>query len=527
MPATMSGEEHESSVSADRPKDRRVEAILEELMSLPGATLVPFCRALLDRLVDFTGAERGYLLLCHPDSTEAEVVCARHYETTNLSMHEYRVSRTVVGRVMRTGTPLLLEDASSTAGVGDQPSVRAAAARSLLAAPLSYKGSTQGIVYLQHRAPGRFGPPQAEAVELLARFAGFYLGHARLLPSPLDRTDRVFLNGRQAAREIVGGAPQIQEVLGTIRQVANGPATVLIRGESGTGKDLVARALHYESTRRDRPFVALNCAAIPEHLLESELFGHEKGAFTGADRRRLGRIEQANGGTLFFDEINQMPFGMQAKLLRFLQSHEISRVGGDQSIRVDVRVVAASSEDLRELSQRGRFHEALFYRLNVIPIAMPPLRERRDDIPLLTDHFLARYSTLYGKRLELSPEVREWLENQPFPGNVRELENLIHRLVAVTDDGDVRLGDLPRDVRDESWQRLSLRPTDPSPQAEAPQTMADLRSLRSRVHRQLAEEELRLAEHAVAAAGGNVTQAAEQLGIHRVTLHKMLRRREG
>ena len=269
----------------------------------------------------------------------------------------------------------------------------------------------------------------------------------------------------------------------------DGPATVLIRGESGTGKDLVARALHYESKRCDRPFVALNCAAIPEHLLESELFGHEKGAFTGADRRHFGRIEQANGGTIFFDEINEMAPGLQAKLLRFLQSREISRLGGRDTIRVDVRVVAATSEDLLKLGKEGRFQDALYYRLNVIPIALPPLRERRDDIPLLSDHFLSKYSSLYGRRLEVTPEVRRWLQGHEFPGNVRELENLIHRLVALSDDGVVRIGDLPRDLRDERWERLSLEVAESPSEGPPSRSMEDLRALRARMRRHLAREQ--------------------------------------
>jgi DNA-binding NtrC family response regulator len=246
---------------------------------------------------------------------------------------------------------------------------------------------------------------------------------------------------------IVGSSPEMQQVFKTIAQVAQSRATVVITGESGTGKELVAAAIHHRSARADRPFVKLHCAALAETLLESELFGHERGAFTGADRRREGRFEQANGGTLFLDEIGEISAGVQVKLLRVLQEREFERVGGNQTVRVDVRVIAATNRDLKDLVQRGSFREDLYYRLNVVNLRMPSLRERRSDIPLIAMHFLKRFADDNGKRLErFDDEALVRLKSYTWPGNVRELENVIERAVVMADGECVSAAALPSEV---------------------------------------------------------------------------------
>jgi transcriptional regulator with PAS, ATPase and Fis domain len=228
----------------------------------------------------------------------------------------------------------------------------------------------------------------------------------------------------------------------------------LILGESGTGKELIAHAIHYNSTRREGPLIPVNCAAIPEELLESELFGHERGAFTHAVRTRIGRFELANGGSIFLDEISEMSPGLQVKILRVLQDHSFERIGGIKTIRVDIRVIAATNRNLEELVQQNRFREDLFYRLNVIPIRVPPLRERVSDIPLLTRHFLHLFSRTKKKPLKrLSSAAMDLLFQHPWPGNVRELENLIERLVILTEGEVIEVSDLP-----EKFQRLMLTP---------------------------------------------------------------------
>ena len=228
--------------------------------------------------------------------------------------------------------------------------------------------------------------------------------------------------------ELVGESPSMQEVFRVVQQVAPADATVLLRGETGTGKELVARALHRRSPRRDRPFVAVNCTAVPRELMESEFFGHERGAFTGATARRQGRFQQADGGTLFLDEVGDVELEVQAKLLRVLQEREVTRVGGDRAEQVDVRVVAATNRDLEELVQQGRFRDDLYYRLNVIPLRLPALRERKGDLPALVDHFVRSFAERYGRPVPMPPpEILAAAQSYPWPGNVRELRNVCER----------------------------------------------------------------------------------------------------
>src|SRR6187402_2764625 len=242
---------------------------------------------------------------------------------------------------------------------------------------------------------------------------------------------------------IVGGSEALQRVLGVVKKVAKSNSTVLIRGETGTGKELIAGATHHNSLRAARNFVKVNCAALQENLLESELFGHEKGAFTSADRQRIGRFEQADGGTLFLDEIGDMSASTQAKILRVLQEHEFERLGGTRTLRVDVRIIAATNRNLTQMVQEGRFREDLFYRLNVVSVETPPLRDRKDDIPELAEFFVKRFATELKKKVEnVHPEAQKLLMRHNWPGNIRELENVIERAVLLADGPFVTTADL-------------------------------------------------------------------------------------
>ena len=244
---------------------------------------------------------------------------------------------------------------------------------------------------------------------------------------------------------IVGRSPRMKEVVEVLKRVSSSPATVMIRGESGTGKELVARAIHYNSPRKSRPFTALNCAAIPENLFESELFGHEPGAFTGAASRREGLFEMSNGGTLFLDEIGDMPMTMQSKLLRVLQSREVRRVGGKETFKVDVRIVSATNKDLEKEVEQGKFREDLYYRLNVVFLELPALRERSEDIPVLVEHFLHKYNAEFGKRVrEIRPDALQALVEYRWPGNVRQLEAVIERAILLNDGDVITLRDIGR-----------------------------------------------------------------------------------
>src|SRR5581483_5189288 len=288
------------------------------------------------------------------------------------------------------------------------------------------------------------------------------VGFVEVYPKPVD-LDEVFagirriLDRRRLSLEtgLIGESEAIREVMVKIEQMAPVSSTVLIEGESGTGKELVARAIHRLSPRRGKPFIAVNIGALPETLLESELFGHEKGAFTGAAERRLGRFELAHGGTLFLDEIGEIPSATQVKLLRVLEEREFMRVGGTQPITVDVRVVAATNQPLRELVEEGRVRADLFYRLNVLRIYLPPLRERPEDIPILVRRFIQDYSAQHDRTFRgISAEAMQLLMEYPWPGNVRELRNLVESMVVLAPDHEIQPGDLPRHIREGGTARL-------------------------------------------------------------------------
>jgi len=311
----------------------------------------------------------------------------------------------------------------------------------------------------------------------------------------------------QDTDDIVGQHPSMQQLHRLIGQVARTTATVLVTGESGTGKELIARAIHRQGPRCQKPFVAVNPAAIAETLIESELFGHEKGAFTGAHQRKLGRFELAQGGTLFLDEIGTLRAELQAKLLRVLQERELERVGGTRSIKIDVRVIAATNADLKEAVSRGAFREDLYYRLNVVPVEVPPLRARAGDIPLLVGHFIRRYGRAFNKRVErLSPEALAALQEYRWPGNVRELQNVIERSVVLAEGPVIQLNDLPVDVLLPEHRRM-VREADRLP----------LKSATEDFERQIV---LRVLER----VKGNQSEAARILGLHRNSLKRMLER---
>ncbi len=253
--------------------------------------------------------------------------------------------------------------------------------------------------------------------------------------------------GHVGGPELIGDSPAIRRLWEAIRQVADSRSTVLISGESGTGKELVARALHDLSVHRHGPFVAVNCAAIPETLIETELFGHERGAFTDAHAARKGQFELADGGTLFLDEIGDLSLRAQGNLLRVLEERAFTRVGGTDPVQIDVRLVGATHVDLDTAIRDGRFREDLFYRLNVVPLVVPPLRERRDDIPRLLHHFLARHTGPGQPATEFSPDALDWLVRYDWPGNVREMENLVEQLLALADGPLIHVGDLPAKLR--------------------------------------------------------------------------------
>ena len=352
-------------------------------------------------------------------------------------------------------------------------------------------------------------PFDLEAVAVVVRKAAEFL---RLRQE--NHLLRKAVRDQYRLEQLVGTSEPIQQVMEFVRKVADSDSTVMIQGESGTGKELVARMLHFNSLRKDRPLVPVNCGAIPENLLESELFGHEKGAFTGATHARMGRFELANGGTIFLDEIGEMSLPLQVKLLRVLQEREFERVGGNRTIHVDVRIVAATNQDLEMLVEEKRFRKDLFYRLNVIPIVIPPLRERRSDILLLIDHFLTRFNqTKHTEVSGLAPDALHLLTEYDWPGNIRELENMIERLVVLKKRGVLSIEDLP--------EKICRR----SSGTELKEQFIRFSEDGINLSREVEQYEKHLIMEALRKANGVTSRAAQLLQLNRTTLVEKLKRK--
>ncbi len=496
--------------------------------------LTPLLDQVIDTVIELTCAERGFLLLRDPNTRQLEVVVARNFEQSELSGDELQVSRSIAERAARTGEAILTVDAGVDERFGGAASVAALRLRSVVAVPLRQKGRITGTIYVDHRfRGGAFDDDAILLMQELADIAAVAIENARLVDENRRRAEQIAtLNLRLEAEvvekeaelanvrakltsdrraglrhaydAIIGRAPAMQEMLRTLDRATETDLPVVILGESGTGKELVARALHDNGSRRGEAFVAINCGAVPEMLLESELFGHARGAFTGATRHRQGLFQVADGGTLLLDEVADTSLAMQAKLLRVLQEREIRPVGETRTRPVDVRVVAASNRDLRELVAQGQFREDLYYRLEVLRIEVPPLRARVEDIPVLAAHILARLSTSRTPP-QLTKAAVARLCSHSWPGNVRELENELARAAA--------LGDDVIDVAD-----LSPRIASASP---AP-VHDDMDSLLLKP--QVEALERTLVEEAIAQTRGNQTAAAKLLGLSRYGLQKKLKR---
>jgi len=488
----------------------------------------------MDAIVELTGAERAFVWL--GTSEEGNVAVARNLDKEYVRKPAGKVSRSILARTMDSGATVLTDNASEDESFMDSQSIPELKLRSVLCAPLILHEETIGALYVDHRfREGEFSDEDRALLDEFRDLAAIAIGNARLFQENEAQRKRLqelnvrlerevaeqnaemqTYRGRLRALKprssykheyagIIGDSPAIREVFSLLDRIIPTTFPVLIFGESGTGKELVARAIHVYGPRKTKPFLSENCAAVPESLFESELFGHVRGAFTGADRTRDGLFQRAHGGTLFLDEIGELSPAMQTKLLRALQEGEVRKVGSTQVDRVDVRILAATNRDLRKAVDEGAFREDLFYRLHVVAVRLPPLRERREDIEPLLDHFLGEACAEAGVQpRKFSAAALKMLTGHTWPGNIRELQNEVKRLVALSDDviGPELLDHL----------RHAASAAKPSSGGLGGQALRD-------IERQAIIETLQL-------TGGNKAEAAKRLGISRRALYDKISKYE-
>jgi Nif-specific regulatory protein len=428
-------------------------------------------KSILKSLDGHLGLRRGTITLLDPLTETIKIRIAHGLSKRSTSLASYKVGEGVTGRVVQSGKAIVVPDISKdprflhkTRSRKKEPGKRIA----FFCVPIKLEGRTIGALSADKQAgPKDDLKAHVKLLDVIATMVAQAINLNKLVESDRQklREENVRLRGELKSHfnihNMVGSSNAMKEVYRLIEQVANSNATVLIRGESGTGKDLVAHAIHYNSLRADKPFVKVNCTALPDTLLESELFGHEKGAFTGASEKKIGRFERAHGGTIFLDEIGDFSLNLQVKLLRVIQFKEFERVGGFETIKTNVRIVVATHKNLEEQIKEGLFREDLYYRVNVFPIYMPPLRERKDDIMLLADYFLERIAAENNKDISrISTPAIEMLTRYHWPGNIRELENCIERAVLLCDGDVIRSEHLPPSLqmikKDESIAKRSL-----------------------------------------------------------------------
>ncbi|ARN57124.1 sigma-54-dependent Fis family transcriptional regulator [Sedimentisphaera salicampi] len=408
----------------------------------------------LEALEVHMALQMGTINLLDPDSETIKIAVAHNIDSELQKQIEYREGEGITGIVYQTGEPMIVPDIAKDkrflAKTGERkPSEGKKMA--FICVPIKVEGKTAGAMSVsKETSSGKSLQNDARILNVIATMVGQAVKINDLYTKEKRGWQEENLKLRQQLRNrfkihnMIGSSNAMQQVFGLVEQVAQSNATVMIRGESGTGKDLIAHAIHYSSLRADKPFIKINCTALPESLLESELFGHEKGAFTGASDKKIGRFERAHGGTIFLDEIGDFSLNLQVKLLRAIQFKEFERVGGSETIKTNVRIVVATNRNLEEDIKNGIFREDLYYRINVFPIFLPPLRERKDDIMLLADYFLEKYSKENSKNItRLSTPAINMLTSYHWPGNIRELENCIERAVLLCNEEVIRSEHLP------------------------------------------------------------------------------------
>ncbi len=475
-------------------------------------------RQLFELIGEVVPAERGAILLA--GTTDREPATAYIWHRLSSSSERFVVSRTIVNQVLGEGRALLNNDPMASAELNDTKSLIGSGIYSLMAMPLAVADKVYGVLYLDARNPAiRFHEDHLHLLTTIAEAAAPAYDSARQLAQMRDETQRL-RDQLDLDREMIGQSQPMIEVRDVIARIAPTDFTVLIRGESGTGKELVARAIHRNSPRRGKPFLAINCAAGPEALFESELFGHEKGAFTGASTVKKGKLEEANGGTVFLDEIGELAAELQAKLLRVLQEREFERVGGTRTIKLDVRIIAATNKDLEAAIKTKAFREDLFFRINALELKIPALRDRHDDIPLIADYLIAKFGPQCGRRIKaISPEALQSLTTYSWPGNVRELENVLEHAVVFCNTDIIEPDDLPDRLVEAA---LSDAVETPSSGVES-QARSLSPVLVMKYHDAVREAKKQIITNAIEQAGGDYHQTAKLLGLHVNNVHRHLR----
>jgi Nif-specific regulatory protein len=457
-------------VIASESREDRELGLLTRMSEVLSTALEPqaFFEKTIEALANELGMVRGTLVLMDKTTNKLHISAAHGLSSAERARGEYVVGEGITGHVVETGIPEVIPDISQDTRFLNRTATRnidTAHPIAFICVPIKVDTEVVGALSIDRPfAVGSMLDKDLRILLIVASIISQVLKINRLIHFETDeilvRDERALdeLRGRYRLENLIGQSKSIERVLSTAATAAKSRATILITGDTGTGKELVANVVHYNSDRAGGPFIKVNCGALPETLLESELFGHVKGAFTGAIENRKGRFEIADGGTLFLDEIAEMSPMLQVKLLRVLQEKSFEQVGGTQTMQVDVRVVAATSRDLKDEIQKGRFREDLFYRLNVIPIHLPPLRERRDDIPLLVNYFIEKYNKLNGKKIsKISRRVLDQLIEYPWPGNVRELENCIERTVVMSPSNILSANFLPEEIVSHNNQKSNAK----------------------------------------------------------------------
>ena len=476
-------------------------------------------QCLLDRVLAFTTAEKGFIVVREQGSFQEKYRVRYEGEGSHDPARQF--SRSLVRRVIRSGETLTITDLSADDRFAGEESVMSMGRCAIIAAPLRFRDQVNGVIYLEKDLQqGSFSKHAVVFVNEFLTSAGTAIGQA-LEREELLRFKRFHQNDALPKGDfagIVGRHPETLRMLETVAKMAPTEATVLVRGETGTGKELIAKALFLNSKRANKPFVTLHCGALPETLFEAELFGHLRGAFTGAQSHRSGRIAQAHEGTLFIDEVAEIPLPSQAKLLRFFQFGEFQRIGSDKVEKVDVRIVAATHRDLEQMVAEGNFRQDLYYRLNVMELQIPPLRKRQSDIPLLASHFLQQLNDREGKQLTLDPAALGALEAYEFPGNIRELAHLIERSFLLANGPKIQRHHLPAQVQPKDPVQLD-QDTISFPEF----SKENLKKARDRAVQTAAEKvERAFLEGLLRQSEGNISRAAQTSGFQRTYLHKLI-----